>query len=993
MARGYARPTFCRTAAEVVCIFSLYWLCVFGAPGQTNTLIFEAEDFRAANRNWKRQPWGENYYCATFANTFLSRKAFLQAPEQCDSSAASLNITVPEAGRYLALVRYEAAYRFETRFQLIIEQNDEPKLDRLYGARDNIKIWAFGGRLTNEVAWSWGASENIVWEGHDAFVDLDAGPAKLTLIAERQPEPAAQRNVDVVMLTSDLQKVQARIAKDEYLPLDALLTQSGDLYLRAQSHGGKFELDIPPGTEHSPYWVHKREWKPVTLRVNRDWSDWMEVGGVLDSLNDGQWHLSPKGSARAKYDVEFAIRSAAGRYQTIGSFRQVQGELALVYDGDVRHSRRIRTEDEVLFELVDYLKKQPYHGTVPKRTLIYGTTFAEKPRDAKYTAALAEFQNLLGATALSAGGVDKIPMDGLIRGYIDVRDQSPERLEATCKKLVAEKKADRIAVVSLGDEIGLSTPSGKSNDVFRAWLKAKGFKPSELDKGASNDWEQIEFSPNETTARSKPGLYYASQLYRNHFGIQAQKAKTDVLRKWLPNALIGANYSPHHGEFYLGETHKWVTLFRESGMTMPWSEDYIFQVPVGSQQMNFLSLDLFRAGIRGHPGAKIQFYVMPHWPGNTPENWRRQFYGDIGHGAKIFNLFEFRPVQAAYTENHCSFPEMYAEVGRSIHELGLFEDIVQDGTVRAGVAGLWFSEAGDIWKDNRPPFAAAKRTLYIAMRHQQLPVDVVVEDDPLEKYQILYLTDAHVSRAASKAIREWVKTGGRLFVTAGGGMYDEFNETNKVFQELLGIQQLKIVEDANPVRFEKQDLPFVEPVETVTWRSNAIPVINVFAQIKTNSAKVLGKFSDGSPAVTQKDTSEGTAIYCAFLPGLSYFKPAMPMRPVDRGSRNDCLAHFIPTNFHPRASELVGSIIEFERPLSCSNPLVESSIIQAPYAMAIPLINWSAGPIRNLHVTMNVPVPTRSVSSASGKPVRMERNDGKLVFALPLEVADVLILR
>ena len=91
---------------------------------------------------------------------------------------------------------------------------------------------------------------------------------------------------------------------------------------------------------------------------------------------------------------------------------------------------------------------------------------------------------------------------------------------------------------------------------------------------------------------------------------------------------------------------------------MPWAEDYIFQVPVGSQQMNFLSLDLFRAGIRNNPQAKIHFYVMPHWPGNTPASWRRQFYGDLAHGAKIFNLFEFRPVQAAYTENHCSSPEM-----------------------------------------------------------------------------------------------------------------------------------------------------------------------------------------------------------------------------------------------------------------------------------------------------------------------------------------------
>lgn len=95
--------------------------------------------------------------------------------------------------------------------------------------------------------------------------------------------------------------------------------------------------------------------------------------------------------------------------------------------------------------------------------------------------------------------------------------------------------------------------------------------------------------------------------------------------------------------------------------------------------MKFLMLDMFRAGICNKPSAKIHYYVMPHTPGNTPASWRRQFYGDLAHRAKVLNLFEYRPVQAAYTENHCSDPAMFQEVRRSLHELGLFEDVVQDG--------------------------------------------------------------------------------------------------------------------------------------------------------------------------------------------------------------------------------------------------------------------------------------------------------------------------
>src|SRR5436190_12647800 len=161
------------------------------------TLIAEAEEFRPARPDktgWLARPFGTNYFAATFANCFLSRQAYLGAPEQCDESVASIDVDVPEAGKYLALVRYESCYRFETQFRLRIEQNGKTVLDRLYGARDNVKIWAFRQKLKKEVAWDWGAGENIVWEGHDAYVELQPGRATLRLIATQQPEPAAKRN-------------------------------------------------------------------------------------------------------------------------------------------------------------------------------------------------------------------------------------------------------------------------------------------------------------------------------------------------------------------------------------------------------------------------------------------------------------------------------------------------------------------------------------------------------------------------------------------------------------------------------------------------------------------------------------------------------------------------------------------------------------------------------------------------------------------------------
>ena len=97
--------------------------------------------------------------------------------------------------------------------------------------------------------------------------------------------------------------------------------------------------------------------------------------------------------------------------------------------------------------------------------------------------------------------------------------------------------------------------------------------------------------------------------------------------------------------------------------------------PVASQQVVTLMLDMFMAGKRIYPpvpklhpygtdkpvyarvplippepGAKILMYIMPHFPGNTANSWRRQFYGDLAHGLQIASLFCFDTSFSGYTQ-------------------------------------------------------------------------------------------------------------------------------------------------------------------------------------------------------------------------------------------------------------------------------------------------------------------------------------------------------
>jgi len=947
-------------------------------------LLVEAEEFQPLKPGWEARKWGENYYAATFANSFLSRKAYLGADEQTEGQA-TIQIRVPKAGRYLVLVRYEAAYRFETQFRVRVEQKGRRVLDRLYGARKNLKIWAFSQKLKTEHAWSWGASENIVWEGHDAFADLKPGVATITLSASKQPEPGAKRNIDCILLTPDEEQVKMRIEKEKYLPLDGMLTQAADVFVKV-SNRGSTELTFGGANaigggnwqQHSPYWVHLRNWPKVNVKVAPGKStDWVEVGGTMDTLNDGQWNFTGNG----KYHAEFAVKEANGKLTPIAAF-DGEGALKLAADADTRYSRRLRQQEDVLFDLLTEVKKEPLRGRAPRETLIYGHTFSPG-MGAKYDKAVTEFRQMFSLQ--EASGKDKAST------YIDVRSVPTAKLAEYCLNL--GPRAKRIRCVSLGDEIRLPDPKNPvaTEDMIN-WLKSLGLNPANILPGTSK-WSAIQYNPGTEAMTSQPGIYYWSRRYRHHYGIQATKKRTDILRKHLPNAGIGANYSPHYPaeHRYLGEVHKWVRIFREEGMTMPWSEDYIFQMPVATQQMNNINLDLLRAGVRDKPKQKIHYYCMPHWPGQIPENWRRLFYGALGHGMQVVNLFEFRPVHAAYTENHCSNPETYRTILRSFRELGLFEDIIQSGRKRPAKAALWFSETGDIWSDNKGSFGAGKRTLYAAVIHQDIPLDFIIKGESLNEYRVLFLTDAHVSRRDSDAIAKWVGTGGTLFATAGAGMFDELNQPNTLLRNVLGVKPIALDSPENSqVEMVKQDLPFASPIDEITDTGEPTPVFGVRSRVKADGAKMQLKFKNNTPALTLNAQGQGQAYYAAFLPGLTYFLPGTPKVPVDRGTHANASAHLIPNQFHVTMEKLlqVGRKSAFN-PIRCSNKLVEANIIDSPKGSVVILTNWSSRPIKELEIQLPPDLAKRKLSVASGVNHQREGN----VIRMDLKVADALILR
>jgi hypothetical protein len=148
---------------------------------------------------------------------------------------------------------------------------------------------------------------------------------------------------------------------------------------------------------------------------------------------------------------------------------------------------------------------------------------------------------------------------------------------------------------------------------------------------------------------------------------------------------------------------------------------------------------------------------------------------------------------------------------------------------------------------------------------------------------------------------------------------------------------------------------------------------------------------------------------------LSYFYPAIPLRPADKGNTDANFNHFVPTAFHEGARELLAlpalASTPNVAPVVVSEPLVESGVIEAPMlGTAIVLVNWSAQLLMHgLTVTLAFDVPWlhgNFASLASGRSVVVLRmphphaaRNASLAavevyrFTLDLHVTDAIILR
>ena len=647
-------------------------------------VVVEGENFTVGS-GWKAKRWGEGNYFADTTMSFMNRKAYLHLPATArPSSRATAWVHIEDAGDYAVLARYEALERFDTPFRVTIEQNGKTVLDHVYGLTSNLKIWANERRGTpgcdpglNRVCQFVCGPESNVWEGlspEHPKATLVAGAIGITISAANRSVPyLGDVNLDTMLLTRNESDAWLRLRMENgTLPLDGLLSQSGEVYAQIHNTGNvSLNFTVPASIPKAPCGQAAGDLtNPVTKTIGSwtgllagcgwatqgdnggcphvalepgETSPVLYVGELFNSLNDGSWNVPqqlgegntslPGARFQVSLSADCRHRGTECGFAGVGSVTSEAGGVSILIDANIIATKRVRKSGSQLLELVEAMETLApdlHQGRWPALMPIYGTTFGSneysgagpawtrgpedwwgwKRTDPDWVAALEAWRRMWPLTTGNATATwGRIDWDV---GQSNEADFTLESANASIQHLLSQGiDPHAVLVGNLGDEIHLLRPEqriplNETDAAFHAWATAEHkLTPAQLGCAAWADCHYMPFVNDMNQSQPNPRLYYYSNLWAHDWGLQRIKNATVLSQSLLPAARIGANLpcmcdndvgtggimkeGRVHTNSYLGLTYTYIRSYRESAMTMPWAEDWVFGPPVGTRKIAILS--------------------------------------------------------------------------------------------------------------------------------------------------------------------------------------------------------------------------------------------------------------------------------------------------------------------------------------------------------------------------------------------------------------------
>jgi hypothetical protein len=610
--------------------------------------------------------------------------------------------------------------------------------------------------------------------------------------------------------------------------------------------------------------------------------------------------------------------------------------------------------------------------------------------------------------AIRKMGVEPLP--GIIIGRDDA--------EKTAAEMKKAGTWDYVRLANFGDEIDISlraTPE-EQDAAFVADLKQHGFDPLDFvrpeDEAAAaalpqdQRWQFVHLGgplPPE-----KPKLLYEAAVFRYRLWTEEMAESTRQIKANFPEWVqTGSNYSPHLSVW--PDVRKWINMFRDGGMTMPWSEDWWWQVPEASPQAYGYLLDALRHAA-DYRNAPYCFYTIPD-PGESAEDLLRMNYFALGHQAKVIDHFAIYH-QAYGTCDYIDFA-MSKDSLRSIHriisDVSKVDERLYRARMRPAQVAILMPIASDVWntedllsdpkqeKTNNLYWATQnvdnheRKAIWLALRHAQIPVDLITDEDvadgKLKPYKVLYLVGQELLDRAVPELVKWVENGGTLIGEGGGGLLNQYREPIPAMYDLYGIESAEL---QRPVRSlgPASDLPGMKALDTVTFvradrdAPEGIPVLCYKQVIKPlDIAKGFGKYDDGSIAMTFNEVGKGHAELRGALAGLAFLQAGMAAAQSLPAGRLRGLQDFI-----------TGAARSADQHVVTSDPLVDATLQEGPLGAIVTLTGFRNEPIKSLTVSLPGLPNARTVTSTQRGPLDVSQVEGVPTVTLPLDIGDFLVI-
>jgi hypothetical protein len=454
-----------------------------------------------------------------------------------------------------------------------------------------------------------------------------------------------------------------------------------------------------------------------------------------------------------------------------------------------------------------------------------------------------------------------------------------------------------------------------------------------------------------------------------------------------------------------------------------------------TRELSSWNTALFRAATKSHH-QPINMYVIAS--GRPPLEVKVKAYGHISEGAKFLYYYSYAPEYASneygFSDKWSVFPAI-AELNR---EIGAAEDLLVDAMPRRAQTAILYSTTHDIWAaDVDVNHGVARMCTYLALRHAQVPVDVIsekdVHGDGLAGYKVIYAFGPQIEHESVEPLIEWVKRGGTLVLDPGALSRDQWNQPDDRIDRELGLARGK--PDEHPafyisgtidnslaprgkVRLAAED---GSPGEEVDLLADSQPV----AAKDAAAARTLATFADGTPAAVSVAAGQGRVVCRGFTPALAYMRGAV--KQLHDGGGKEQVVHMPrvaealklmyetdrtwtdipPKGDHSRQwmtgmpyrynagirAFIVGPAIraKVKQPVTLDAQPVDAAFLECDRGWVVPIANVSGAPIDKLTVTLDPGRPSATIrSSQQGELKVSELPDGRLRVTLPLPSTDML---